>query len=52
VAVGAIFDAGDGAWSAAFSLALVLVNFAAAAALIAITARISLALMMGAILFG
>ncbi len=52
VAVGAIFDAGDGAWSAAFSLALVLFNFAAAAALIAVTARISLALMMGAILFG
>ena len=52
VAVGAIFDAADGAWSAAFSLALVLVNFAAAAALIAVTARISLALMMGAILFG
>jgi hypothetical protein len=52
VGIGAIFDAGDGAWSAAFSLALVLINFAAAAALIAITARISLTLMMGAILFG
>jgi hypothetical protein len=52
VVVGAIFDAGDGAWSAGFSLALVLVNFAAAAALIAVTARISLGLMMGAILFG
>lgn len=52
VAVGAIFDAGDGALSAAFSLGLVLINFVAAAALIAVTARISLTLMMGAILFG
>lgn len=50
--VGAIADGADGAWSAGFSLLLVLVNFAAAAALIAVTARISLALMMGAILFG
>lgn len=52
VGAGAVFDAADGAWSAAFSLALVLANFALAAALIAMTARISLALMMGAILFG
>lgn len=42
----------DGMWSAAFGVALVLVNFAIAAALIAVTARISLGLMMGAILFG
>ena len=42
----------DGAWSSAYGVALVLVNFAIAAGLIAFTARISLGLMMGAILFG
>jgi len=42
----------DGAWSSAYAIALVLVNFGLAAALIALTARISLGLMMGAILFG
>ena len=42
----------DGAASAAFAIALVLVNFALSAALIAATAKISLALMMGATLFG
>lgn len=41
-----------GLTSSAYALALVLVNFAIAAALIAVTARISLGLMMGAILFG
>lgn len=42
----------DGAWSAAFAIGLVLVNFALSAALIASTAKISLGLMMGATLFG
>ena len=42
----------DGAWSSAYGIAIVLVNFAIAAGLIAFTARISLGLMMGAILFG
>ena len=42
----------DGAWSSAYGVVLVLVNFAIAAGLIAGTARISLGLMMGAILFG
>ena len=42
----------DGAASSAFGCALVMVNFALAAALISTTARISLALMMGAVLFG
>lgn len=42
----------DGAWSSAYAIAIVLVNFALAAALIAVTARISLTLMMAAILFG
>ena len=41
-----------GVASSAYALALVLVNFAIAAGLIAVTARISLGLMMGAILFG
>ena len=42
----------DGAWSAAFAIGLVLLNFAFSAALIAYTAKISLGLMMGATLFG
>lgn len=42
----------NGAWSAAFALALVLANFSLAAALIAWSAPISLSLMMGAALFG
>lgn len=42
----------DGALSSAYAIALVLVNFALAAGLMATTARISLALMMGAVLVG
>jgi len=42
----------DGVWSSAYGIALVLINFAVAAGLIAVTARISLGLMMGAVLFG
>lgn len=42
----------DGAVSSAYGVALILVNLALAAALITFTARISLALMMGAVLFG
>lgn len=41
-----------GAWSAAYAIALVLINFALSAALISSTAKISLGLMMGATLFG
>lgn len=41
-----------GASSSAYGIAIVLINFTLAAALIAWTARISLGLMMGAILFG
>lgn len=41
-----------GAWSAAFAIGLVLLNFALSAALISYTAKISLGLMMGATLFG
>ncbi|MEX0847573.1 MAG: ATP synthase subunit I [Ilumatobacteraceae bacterium] len=42
----------DGALSSAYAIVLVLVNFALAATLVAVTARISLGLMMGAVLFG
>jgi len=41
-----------GAWSAAYAIALVLLNFSLSAALISYTAKISLGLMMGATLFG
>mgnify|MGYP001765367805 CR=1 FL=1 len=42
----------NGAYSAAYGIAIVLVNFGLAAGLVAVTARISLGLMMGAVLFG
>ncbi len=42
----------NGAWSALFGIGLVIFNYILAASLISITARISLALMMGAVLFG
>jgi hypothetical protein len=42
----------NGAYSSAYGTALVLVNFALAAAIVAGTARISLGLMMGGVLFG
>jgi hypothetical protein len=42
----------NGAWSAAYGIAIVLANFLLSAAIIATTARISLGLMMGAVLFG
>jgi len=42
----------DGAISSAYGIAIVLGNLALAAGLLAVTARISLALMMGAALFG
>ena len=50
-ACGVIWGA-DGMWSALYGLAIVLVNFALAAAAMALTVRISLAVMMGAVLFG
>ncbi|WP_420451063.1 ATP synthase subunit I [Ilumatobacter sp.] len=48
----AVVWGGDGAWSSAYGIAIVLANFALAAGLIAVAARISIALMMGATLFG
>jgi len=52
VAVCAVFAGLDGVFSALYAMALVLVNFFFAAGLVAVTARISLGLMMGAVLFG
>jgi hypothetical protein len=52
IAVCWIIWGGDGAWSCAYAIALVLVNFVLSAALISSTAKISLGLMMGATLFG
>lgn len=52
IAVCGLIWKGDGAWSAAYGVALVLLNFLLAAAIIAVTARISLSLMMGGVLFG
>ena len=52
IAVCGVIWGGDGAWSSAYAVGLVLANFAVAAGLIAMTARISLHVMMGAILFG
>jgi hypothetical protein len=42
----------DGALSSAYGVAIVLANFLLSAAIIATTARISLGLMMGGVLFG
>ncbi len=52
IAVCAVIWGGDGAWSAAYGIGLVLANFAIAAGIIAMAARISLGLLMAATLFG
>jgi hypothetical protein len=52
IAVCAVIWGADGAWSAAYGIALVLLNFALSAGLIASAARISLPVLMGATLFG
>lgn len=52
VAIAGVIWGADGAWSATFAIALVLLNFLSSAALISYTAKISLGLMMGATLFG
>lgn len=52
IGICAVIWGGDGAWSAMYGIAIVLANFALAAALIAGAARISVALMMGATMFG
>jgi hypothetical protein len=52
VAICAVIWGGAGAASAVYGIAIVLANFALSAALIAWTARISVGLMMGTVLFG
>lgn len=52
IAVCAVIWGAAGAWSSAYGIAIVLTNFALAAALIAVAARISLGLMMAATMFG
>ncbi len=52
IAVCAVFAGLDGVFSAVYAIVLVVLNFFLAAGLIATTARISLGLMMGAVLFG
>jgi hypothetical protein len=52
IAICGVIWGGDGAWSSAYAIAIVLANFALAAGLIAATIRISLGLMMGAVLTG
>ena len=52
VAICGVIWGGDGAWSSLYGIVLVLANFALAAGLIAVTIRISLTLMMAAVLFG
>ena len=52
VAICGVIWGGDGVWSSLYGIALVLVNFALAAATISATAKISLGLMMFATLFG
>ena len=52
IAICGVIWGGDGAWSSANGIAIVLANFAIAAAIIAMVAKISIALLMGATLFG
>jgi len=52
IAVCGVIWGGDGAWSSAYGIAIVLANFALAAALVTFTAKISVGVMMGAVLFG
>lgn len=52
IAICGVIWGADGAWSSAYAVALVLANFLISALIIATTARISLALLMGATLFG
>ena len=52
IAICGVIWGSDGAISSAYAIALVLVNFGLSAAIIAVTGRISLAVMMGGVLFG
>jgi hypothetical protein len=52
IAVCALIWGSNGAVSCAYAIAIVLINFAMAAGIVAVTARISLQLMMASVLFG
>jgi hypothetical protein len=52
IGIAALIWGSAGAWSSAYAIALVLANFACSAALIAAAAKISVAFIMGATLFG
>lgn len=52
MAIGAAIWSTDGFFSVGYGMALILLNFALAAAIIAYTSRISLTLMMAGVLFG
>jgi hypothetical protein len=52
IGICAVIWGSAGAWSAAYAIGIVLVNFLLSAFLISYTAKISLGLMMGATLFG
>jgi hypothetical protein len=52
IAICGVVWGGDGAWSCAYGMGIVLGNFLVAAGIIALTGRISLGMMMGGILFG
>ena len=52
IAICGVIWGGDGAWSSAYGIFLILFNFTIAAASIAWAARISPALLMGTVMFG
>lgn len=52
IAVCGVIWGGDGAWSSAYGVGIVLANFLLAAAIIATCARISLTMLLGGVLFG
>ena len=52
IGLSALIWGADGAASCAYAIAIVLVNFAMAAGIVAFTAKISLRVMMAAVLFG
>jgi hypothetical protein len=52
IAVCGVIWGADGAWSSAYAIAIVLVNFALSAAIIAVGSRISYAALLGGVLFG
>jgi hypothetical protein len=52
IAICGVIWGADGAWSSSYGIAIVLVNFALAAGLIAVSVRISYAALLAATLFG